>query len=687
MGPSQLLATAAFRAARFAAAGILPALWLLSAGETLAEFVLISKSRNFIQTSATQRALFPATQPCGSCPFVFSVQTSDATMGSIQAPVLSGPIATASLGAAWNSGRFTYDPAGREWRAGPFNSPTQADLDAKFASGSYTVAFSGRSVTIPLAGDQYPVAPLLTLTGGQWRDGVYVVDPRQSFTVASGVYAEYGSHPADGIQLVIHSGSLLLGGGHGTPESANFRTLTVPANTLADGQTANAYVFFSANTYVSHEPDNYYATAVYNSVTHVTIKAELPPPVFPMTVESNITPTTATASAQIQYRPQDVGTSGSVYVFAVAPAGIVKGGQEAKALVVGEARSTTKAGEKAGACVVSQLNSAGQLVAVTFAQLQAYLSGTLSSAGASVSILNNTPTPNVAGSTFYVGYGASSSAMVNDGVFRNAVLVPGTSVCPMLPSLTALWWNPSEPGWGLNLNHQSSTVFGTLFTYDASRAPLWLVMSGGVMQPDGITYTGALYRTTGPAFNANPFTPIGPANLTPVGTMSVSFPDANVGTLTYTVNGTSVSKAIQRQVYGTRAANCLPTSESRAASTNYQDLWWNPAESGWGLNLTHQDHTLFATLFTYDATGRDLWLVMSEGLRQPDGSYLGDLYRTNGPAFNTLPFQGVALATVGTMRLSFTDGNTGTLTYTYHGTPVTKSIQRQVFASPVSACN
>ena len=420
-----------------------------------------------------------------------------------------------------------------------------------------------------------------------------------------------------------------------------------------------------------------------------TFKANVsaPPPVFPMTVRSNIDAVSATAVADIQFRPQDVGTSGSVYVFAVAPSGVVKGGKDAKAVVVGEARSTSKAGEKADACVISQLNSAGQLVAVTFAQLQAYLSGTLSAAGASVSILNATPTPNVAGSTFYVGYGASSSAMVNDGVFRNAVLVPGSSVCPMLPSLTALWWNPLESGWGLNLNHQSSTVFGTLFTYDASRAPLWLVMSGGVMQPDGITYTGDLYRTTGPAFNANPFTPIGAANVTKVGTMSVSFPDANVGTLTYTFNGIPVSKAIQRQVYGTRAANCLPTSESRAASTNYQDLWWNPAESGWGLNVTHQDNTLFATLFTYDATGRDLWLVMSAGVRQRDGSFVGDLYRTNGPAFNALPFTGVGLDTVGTMRLRFTDGNTGTLTYTYNGAPVTKSIQRQVFASPASACN
>lgn len=419
-----------------------------------------------------------------------------------------------------------------------------------------------------------------------------------------------------------------------------------------------------------------------------TFKADVtPPPVFPMAVRSNIDSVQATASADIQFRPQDVGINASIFVFAVAPAARVKAGDDPKAISVGLARNNTKVGEKADACVISQLNSSGQLVAVTTAQLSAYLSGTLSASGASVTILNGTPTPNVAGATFYVGYGTSSQAMLNSGVFRNAVLVPGSSVCPMLPSLTALWWNPSESGWGLNLNHQGATLFGTLFTYDTTRAPLWLVMSGGLMQSDGVTYTGDLYRTTGPAFNAVPFTPIGAANVTKVGTMTVSFSDASAGSLQYSMNGVAVSKAIQRQVYGTRAANCLPTSDSRASSTNYQDLWWNPVESGWGLNVTHQDSTLFATLFTYDASGRDVWLVMSAGARQGDGSYLGDLYRTSGPAFDTVPFTSVTAATVGTMRLRFTDGNTGTLTYTYDGATVNKNIQRQVFASPVSACN
>jgi hypothetical protein len=419
-----------------------------------------------------------------------------------------------------------------------------------------------------------------------------------------------------------------------------------------------------------------------------TYKADVaPPPVFPMVVTSNINSVSATASAAIQYRPQDVGTQGSVFVFAVAPAAQVRGGRDPGAMKVGKVFDSAKGLEKADSCVISQLNSSGQLVSVSITQLQAFLSGTLSAQGASVSILNGTPTPNVAGATFYVGYGTTAQRMLNDGIFRNAVLVPGNDVCPMLPSQTALWWNPSESGWGLNLNHQGATIFGTLFTYDASRAPLWLVMSGGRMQSDGVTYIGDLYRTTGPAFNANPFTPIGASNITKVGTMTLRFTDANVGTLTYSVNNVQVVKDVQRQVYGSRSANCLPTSESRATSTNYQDLWWNPSESGWGLNITHQDNTLFATLFTYDASGRDLWLVMSGGARQADGSYSGELYQTSGPAFNAVPFNGVTVTTVGTMRLRFTDGDNGTLTYTYNGVTVNKSIQRQVFSTTFSLCN
>jgi hypothetical protein len=80
---------------------------------------------------------------------------------------------------------------------------------------------------------------------------------------------------------------------------------------------------------------------------------------------------------------------------------------------------------------------------------------------------------------------------------------------------------------------------------------------------------------------------------------------------------------------------------------------------------------------------------MSAGRRQDDGSYLGELYSTRGPAFNAAPFTPIGagdLTQVGTMRLRFSTGTTGTLTYAVGGTTVIKAITRQVFSSPLPAC-
>ena len=73
-----------------------------------------------------------------------------------------------------------------------------------------------------------------------------------------------------------------------------------------------------------------------------------------------------------------------------------------------------------------------------------------------------------------------------------------------------IWWAApaqSEDGWGINLTHQGSTIFGTWFTYDSDRAPMWLVVTA--LQTSSTIYAGDLYRTTGPPFNAVPFPPIG----------------------------------------------------------------------------------------------------------------------------------------------------------------------------------
>jgi hypothetical protein len=253
---------------------------------------------------------------------------------------------------------------------------------------------------------------------------------------------------------------------------------------------------------------------------------------------------------------------------------------------------------------------------------------------------------------------------------------------------TDLWWAApagAESGWGINLNHQGSVIFATLFDYDTDGSPMWLVMSDGERQSDG-SYFGMLYRTTGPVFNAQPFNPTAVV-VTSVGQMRISFSGASAATLTYSINNTQVTKQITRQVFST-APTCGWSAFDRSFATNFQDLWWNPAESGWGVNLTHQGDILFATLFTYDASGKGLWLVMSDGVKTSDAHYSGKLYSTHGPSFDAVPFSpsAVTITEVGTMSFAFTNGNAGTMTYTYNGTTVTKSIQRQVFRDIKTQC-
>ena len=118
---------------------------------------------------------------------------------------------------------------------------------------------------------------------------------------------------------------------------------------------------------------------------------------------------------------------------------------------------------------------------------------------------------------------------------------------------------------------------------------------------------------------------------------------------------------------------------------NYTDLWWNAEEPGWGINLNHQGNILFATLFTYDRGGQPLWLVMSRGDKQADGSFQGELFQMSGTSF-AAPWSGATPTSVGTLSVAFSASDRGTLTYTYDGTRVVKSITRQPFAAAAPAC-
>jgi hypothetical protein len=258
-----------------------------------------------------------------------------------------------------------------------------------------------------------------------------------------------------------------------------------------------------------------------------------------------------------------------------------------------------------------------------------------------------------------------------------------------VPNFTGLFWSSpagSEAGWGISLAHQGDIIFATWFTYDLAGKGWWLTMTAP--QVAAGAYTGVLYATTGPAFDAVPFNPAQVAQ-TQVGTGTLSFSDANNATFAYTVNGATQAKNITRQVFGPLPV-CVTATTNLATATNYQDLWWaSPAgsEAGWGIHFTHQGDTIFATWFTYDRDHTPLWLSVTAPKTAP-GVYSGTLYRSTGPAFNAVPFDPakVALTAVGTATFTFADGNDASLAYDVYGVQEVKSITRQVFQPPGTVC-
>src|SRR5437016_2665779 len=89
------------------------------------------------------------------------------------------------------------------------------------------------------------------------------------------------------------------------------------------------------------------------------------------------------------------------------------------------------------------------------------------------------------------------------------VLALAQMMTTMPPSYQGLWWRSpggSESGWGLNITHQGNILFATWFTYDTNGRGLWLV-APSAMKTGTNTYSGTLYKTRGPAFDASPWDP------------------------------------------------------------------------------------------------------------------------------------------------------------------------------------
>jgi hypothetical protein len=329
-----------------------------------------------------------------------------------------------------------------------------------------------------------------------------------------------------------------------------------------------------------------------------TFKADLsaPPPVFPMTVTSHIDNVSATAAAQIQFRPQDVGQQSSVYVFAMAPMSEVKDAviDKAAPLQWFFRKSPTDLPVQ---CVLAQLSASGQLTGVSASTLQAYVTGVLSSQGAAVTIMNGVPTVNIGGATFFVGYGSTGQSMLNGGINRAAVTVPGAQVCQPTAPQTGWWWNPAQDGIGFSVEKHGPNIFFASFLYDTTGRSTWYV-STGLTSLEGSLYVGDLLAASGGQTLGGPYN--GFPTLTKVGTITITFNSATNGTIVWP--GGTVP--IQRLPFVPNGLSLTPM-----ANGIENGWWWNESESGRGFFLEFQGSNLDVAGYMYDDSGNPVWYL------------------------------------------------------------------------------
>jgi len=116
------------------------------------------------------------------------------------------------------------------------------------------------------------------------------------------------------------------------------------------------------------------------------------------------------------------------------------------------------------------------------------------------------------------------------------------------------------------------------------------------------------------------------------------------------------------------------------------DMWWDPEESGWGVNVILQKDVGFITFFVYDFNRKPIWYTSDIHFQEQNGQgtlvWKGTLYTTEGPWFGgAFPPASVSSRAVGTVSFSVSSVDQALLSYTVDDATVLKALHRQTWAN------
>ncbi len=337
-------------------------------------------------------------------------------------------------------------------------------------------------------------------------------------------------------------------------------------------------------------------------------------PVFLVNTEGSGT----NVRANINFQRGDVGRLSNIYIFALAPASMVKGAglvsdippdDPAARIQLQATRAPISAGDpkmqsdaKAQSdgplgCVLAQLNAQGQLTASSATNLQAFISGVLTAGGTAVNVLNNISAAAIQGSTFFIGYGTSGTTMINGGTNRSVATVPGSVSCQPQAPQTGWWWNPVEGGRGYSVEVRGTNLFWGGFLYDQAGRANWLVAPGPVTL-DGALFQGTLYSVDNGQTLSGAYKP--PSPVKSEGLITLSFATATSGTMIWP----SGTIPIERLPFVPDGLSTPP--QPFQPETGW---WWNASESGRGFFIEWQAGVANVVGYMYADDGKPVWYL------------------------------------------------------------------------------
>jgi hypothetical protein len=119
---------------------------------------------------------------------------------------------------------------------------------------------------------------------------------------------------------------------------------------------------------------------------------------------------------------------------------------------------------------------------------------------------------------------------------------------PTATNYTDVWWGgAAQNGWGVGIVQEGAQMAGAWYTFNQSNSAVWYLFNGGSWTTP-TTYTAPLYRSTGSPVIGAIYNPSVLSTIN-AGSVTFSFTGAASGTMTYTVDGVTQTKPIERLVF------------------------------------------------------------------------------------------------------------------------------------------